>query len=103
MNKTALTALLAAALASPIALADYDAAGEAKEAAKRKAEQQAAAKKKAEHAAMLNAEQTKMMRQMLGAEAQGKSDSEVKVLYDAKMGAYMKQAKEAEKMYGGKK
>ena len=103
MNKTALTALLAAALASPAALADYDAKAEAKEAARRKAEQQEAARKKAEVAKVQGEREQKMMREMLGKEAQGKTDAQVKVMYDAKMGDYMRQAREAEKMYGGKK
>jgi hypothetical protein len=80
--------------------ADYDAKMEAQEAAQRKAAAAADAKNKADAKRQRDATQAQGMRQFLGKEAVGKSDAEVKVLYDAKMGAYIKQAKEAEKAYG---
>jgi chemosensory pili system protein ChpA (sensor histidine kinase/response regulator) len=77
-------------LVSPLAHADWDAALEAKEAAAREAEAQKQAAQAAEvqrlqAAAMskFEAEQTQSMRQSLGAAAQGKSDAQVKALYDA--------------------
>jgi len=78
-------------LVTPLAHADWDAALEAKEAAAREAEAQKQAAQAAEvqrlqAAAMskFEAEQTQSMRQSLGAAAQGKSDAEVKALYDAR-------------------
>src|SRR5688572_10798402 len=94
---------IALMLAAGAALADYDPKMEAKEAAQRKAAQEAEAKKKAEAQKKKSDAEQQMMRGMLGKEAEGKTDAQVKVLYDAKMGDYMKQAREAEKMYGGKK
>jgi hypothetical protein len=89
-----ITALLAA-MAAP-AWADYDAAGEAREAAARKAEQQEQARRKAEINRQRAEAEQKMMRGSLGAEAQGKSDAEVKRIYDARMKGYLDQAKKAE-------
>jgi hypothetical protein len=94
---------IALMLAAGAASADYDAKGEAKEAAQRKAAQEAQAKKNAEAQKRKSDSEQQMMRGMLGKEAEGKTDAQVKVLYDARMGDYMKQAREAEKMYGGKK
>ena len=78
-------------LVTPLAHADWDAALEAKEAAAREAEAQKQAAQAAEvqrlqAAAMskFEAEQTQSMRQSLGAAAQGKSDAEVKALYEAR-------------------
>ena len=92
---------VAALMACTLVHADYDAKMEAQEAAQRKAAAAAEAKKKADVQRQKGSAEQKMMRGVLGKEAVGKSDAEVKVLYDAKMGAYMQQAKEAEKMYGG--
>ena len=101
MKRLALAAALLACATA--ALADYDPKLEAQEAAQRKAAAAEKAKRDAEVKKTKGDAEQKMMRGMLGKEAEGKSDAEVKVLYDAKMGAYMKQAKDAEKMYGGKK
>ena len=90
MKRFASIALLASILALP-ALADYDAAAEAKEAAQRKAAQQEAARKKAETEKMKADLMNKQYRLYVGAEANGKSDAEVKALYDKKMAGYMKQ------------
>ncbi len=76
--------------------ADYDAKLEAEEAAKRKAAAAEQARRNAAAQAQKAAAEQKMMRGALGKEAQGKSDAEVKKLYDAKMGGYMDQAKKAQ-------
>jgi phage-related minor tail protein len=89
-------------LAAP-AWADYDAALEAREAAQRKAEQQEAARKKAEVARLQADNMAKYQREFVGAEAKGKSDAEVKQLYDRKMAAINKQAADAQKTYSGGK
>lgn len=109
-----------------VAQADWDYELEAKEAAQRKAEQQKAAQEKAKADAMkqqamdkanagMRAEDQKSvaaMRKALGKSAQGKSDTEVKQMYQAKAMSDFKnlQAKEAaarpttdvqmKKMYG---
>jgi colicin import membrane protein len=90
------TLALAALLACSAVHADYDAKLEAQEAAQRKAAAAEKAKRDAAARARKNAADQKMMRGTLGKEAQGKSDAEVKVMYDKKMGAYMDQAKKAQ-------
>jgi len=86
---------LAALLACTAVHADYDAKMEAQEAAQRKAAAAAEAKKKAEAKKQMDAAEQKMMRGTLGKEADGKSDAQVKKLYDAKMAGYQDQAKKA--------
>ena len=76
--------------------ADYDAKMEAQEAAQRKAAAAAEAKKKADHQKMMDAANQKGMRAALGKEAEGKSDAEVKKLYDAKMAGYQADAKKVQ-------
>jgi hypothetical protein len=83
--------------------ADYDPKMEAQEAAQRKAAAAEQAKKKAEAQKKKSDAEQQQMRAVLGKEAEGKTDAQVKVLYDAKMADYMKQAKDAEKAYGLKK
>ncbi len=100
MKRIALLTFLAALSAAP-ALADYDAAMEAKEAAQRKAEQRDAARKKAEAERMRANAAAQYQRSAIGAEANGKSDAEVKVLYDRKMAGINKQAAEATRMTQG--
>ena len=75
--------------------ADYDAKMEAQEAAQRKAAAAEKAKRDAAAKAQMNAAEQKMMRGTLGKEAEGKSDADVKKLYDAKMAGYQDQAKKA--------
>jgi hypothetical protein len=90
------TLALAALLACSAAYADYDAKLEAQEAAQRRAAAAADAKSKAETKKRVDAAEQKMMRGTLGKEAVGKSDAEVKKLYDAKMAALVDQAKKAQ-------
>lgn len=94
-TRAILTALFLAFAACPAA-ADYDAKLEAQEAAKIRAEREAEARRKAAADRQVNAAQQKMMRETLGKEAQGKSDAEVKRLYDARMKGYTDQAKKAQ-------
>jgi len=68
---------------------------EAQEAAQRKAAAAEKAKRDAAAKAQMNAAEQKMMRGTLGKEAEGKSDADVKKLYDAKMAGYQDQAKKA--------
>ena len=89
------TLAVVALLACTAVHADYDAKMEAQEAAQRKAAAAAEAKKKAEAKKQYDDAQMKGMRGALGKEADGKSDAEVKKLYDAKMTGYQDQAKKA--------
>ncbi len=84
------------AVASLGARADYDPKMEAQEAAQRKAEAAASAKRKADADKQRAAAEQKIMRGTLGKEADGKSDAEVKVLYDKKMAGYVNDAKKAQ-------
>ena len=93
MNRSTLAVV--ALLACTAVHADYDAKMEAQEAAQRKAAAAAEAKKKAEAKKQMDAAEQKMMRGTLGKEAEGRSDAEVKKLYDAKMAGYQDQAKKA--------
>jgi hypothetical protein len=90
------TLAIVALLACTAVHADYDAKLEAREAAQRKAAAAEKARQDAAVRAKKNAAEQKMMRGTLGKEAEGKSDAEVKVLYDRKMGGYMDQAKKAQ-------
>ena len=90
------TLALAALLACTAVHADYDAKAEAQEAAQRKAAAAEKAKQDAAMKAQKAATEQKMMRGTLGKEAEGKSDAEVKVLYDKKMAGYMNDAKKAQ-------
>jgi len=92
------TLAIAALLACTAVHADYDAKMEAQEAAQRKAAAAAEAKRKADAQKQMDAAQQKMMRGTLGKEAEGKSDAEVKRIYDAKMAGYQAEAK---KVQGG--
>lgn len=90
------TLALAALLSCTAVHADYDAKAEALEAAQRKA---AAAEKARQDNAMKakkSAAEQQMMRGTLGKEAEGKSDAQVKVLYDKKMAGYTSDAKKAQ-------
>jgi colicin import membrane protein len=87
---------LVALLACTAVHADYDAKAEAQEAAQRKAAAAERAKKDAAAKAQKAAMEQNMMRTTLGKEADGKSDAEVKVLYDKKMKGYQDQAKKAQ-------
>ena len=93
MTRSALA--VAAMLACTAVHADYDAKMEAQEAAQRKAAAAEKAKRDAAAKAQMNAAEQKMMRGTLGKEAEGKSDADVKKLYDAKMAGYQDQAKKA--------
>jgi hypothetical protein len=86
---------LAALLACSSVHADYDAKMEAQEKAKFDAERAATAKRNAAAKQQFDAAQAKGMRDALGQEAQGKSDAQVKVLYDAKIKGYQDQGKKA--------
>lgn len=101
MKRLVLIAFLAGLSAQP-AFADWDAAGEAREAAQRQAAQQAAARKKAEADRAKAEANMKYQRSFVGAAANGKSDAEVTALYNQKMGAMNRQAAEAQRLYGGK-
>ena len=90
------TLALAALLACTGVHADYDAKMEAQEAVQRKAAAAAEAKRKAEAQKQMGAAQQQMMRGTLGKEAEGKSDAEVKALYDRKMAGYQSDAKKAQ-------
>ena len=90
------TLALAALIACTAVHADYDAKMEAQEAAQRKAAAAAEAKKKADVQKQMDAANQKGMRATLGKEAEGKSDAEVKKLYDAKMAGYQADAKKVQ-------
>ena len=94
MSRTFVIAALLVALAGP-ALADYDPKMEAEEARQRKAAAAAEAKRKAENEKQMSALRAKAMRKDLGKEAEGKSDAEVKRIYDAKLNAQLDMAKNA--------
>jgi hypothetical protein len=95
------TLVLAALLAcSTVTVhADYDAKMEAQEKAQRDAEAAAQAKRNAAARAQKDAAEQQMMRGALGKKAEGKSDAEVKKLYDAQMAGY---ASDAKKVQSGK-
>ena len=95
MKARSLLAILAAVSCTALH-ADYDPKMEAQEKAQRDAEARASAARKADMARQKAATEQKMMRGTLGKEAEGKSDAEVKVLYDKKMGGYMNDAKKAQ-------
>ena len=90
MKKILLFTLLTS-LFSLHAHADWDAAAEAREDAKRKAAQQQEARKKAEVDKMLREANVKAMRGQMGKEAVGKSDAEVEKLYRQRMAEYQRQ------------
>ena len=94
--------LVLASLAATHVRADWDAALEAREAAQRKAEAQESARKRAEADRVRQDAMTKAYRQQLGPAANGKSDAEVKRLYDQQMAGYLRDAKEMEQKYGVK-
>lgn len=73
------------AFACQVAHADYDAKLEAQEKAKRDAAAAEQAKRNAAAQAQKSAAEQKAMRGYLGKDAEGKSDAEVKKLYDARM------------------
>ena len=84
-------ALLLAALAAP-AHADWDEAAEARRAAQRAAATQKAAEQQRQNQALKTQAEAKGYRQMLGADAAGKSDAEVVQLGRARMAALSAQA-----------
>lgn len=69
--------LLAAILAAPAAMADWDAAGEAREQAEREAEARRAAERERQNQALKSQAEAKYYRGVLGAQAAGKGDAEV--------------------------
>jgi hypothetical protein len=79
-----------------VAYADYDPKAEAQEKAQREAAARASAARKADMERQKAATDQKVMRGTLGKEAEGKSDAEVKVLYDRKMAGYQSDAKKAQ-------
>lgn len=85
--------MLLAALGATPAWADWDAAGEAREAAARKAEAARSAQQKAEGDRVRREAEMKAARGYLGPAAQGKSDAEVKRMYDEKMGVIQRAGK----------
>ena len=95
MFRNLMMAAVLVMLAGPV-LADYDPKLEAQEAAQRKAEAAAAAKRKADADRQRSAAEAKMMRGSLGKEADGKSDAEVRKLYNAKMNAQLEMAKQVQ-------
>ena len=90
MRRSLAVLALLAGLAVP-AFADWDPELERQEAAQREAAEKEQQRKQAEADAM----KLTAMRQFLGAEAEGKSDAEVRRLYDAKLAAYQKQGEAA--------
>ncbi len=100
MKRISLIAFLAVMAVAP-AWADYDAAGEAREAAQRKAEQQEAARQKAAVERRKADANMKYQRGVVGAAAQGKSDAEVTRLYNQKMAVMNRQAAEGVRMGQG--
>jgi len=84
-------AALAACCFANLAHADWDAAFEAREEAKRKAAQQEEVRKKAATDKMMRDTNVKAYREMLGKDAVGKSDADVEKLYKQRMAAYQKQ------------
>ena len=90
------TLALAALIACPAVHADYDAKMAPQDPAQRKAAAAAEAKKKADVQKQMDAANQKGMRATLGKEAEGKSDAEVKKLYDAKMAGYQADAKKVQ-------
>ena len=99
MKKIILISIFAGLL-SAHAHADWDAAGEAREAAARKAEQQRAAKKKAEHDKFIRAETAKVQREYLGKDATGKSDAEVERIYKQRQADVVRQAARVDSALG---
>ncbi len=91
MKKTILFALFAGVFTANVH-ADWDAAGEAREAAARKVEQQRAAKQKADRDKMIREASAQAYRKELGKEAVGKSDAEVERIYLRRQDAVVKQA-----------
>ncbi|WP_212758290.1 hypothetical protein [Usitatibacter palustris] len=95
MSRSFVITALLVALAGP-ALADYDAKMEAEEARQRKAAAAAEAKRKADYEKQRSAIEAKGMRKELGKEAEGKSDAEVKQIYNAKVKAQVDMAKQVQ-------
>lgn len=91
MKKLIVFAFLAGLLSANVH-ADWDAAGEAREAAERKAGQQRAAKQKAEHDKLIREKTAEAYRRALGKEAVGKSDAEVDRIYKQRQSDALKQA-----------
>jgi hypothetical protein len=91
MKRSILFAIVAAMLSFNVH-ADWDAAGEAREAAARKAEQQRAAAKNAAHDKIIREESAKAYRQGLGKDAIGKSDAEVERIYKQRQADAVNQA-----------
>jgi len=92
MKRLLLSIFLSLPILNSICHADYDAALEAREDAKRQAAQAEAAKQKARTDAMVQAAQAKAEREYIGTAANGKSDAEVHRLYSAKVQADQSQA-----------
>jgi hypothetical protein len=82
------------ALASPV-LADYDPELERQEAAQREAAQKEQARRNAEAKRIRGDAELRMMREFVGADAAGKSDAEVRRLYEARVKANEQAARAA--------
>ena len=101
MKRPTLTLAVAGILAimslgSHHAYADWDAASEARENAKRKAELQQQAQRKAEADKMRREASAKVYREGLGKDAVGKSDAEVERLYKQRQSDAIRQANAVE-------
>jgi hypothetical protein len=94
MPRIAIVLALFAALAAP-ALADYDPELERQEAAQREAAEKEQARREAEAKRIRSEAELRMMREFVGAEAAGKSDAEVRQLYEAKIQAHERAARAA--------
>ena len=92
MRKAAVAMLVAVLAAAPV-FADWDPAAEARDEAARKAAAAQAAQRKAEGDKARRDAEMKAARAYVGKEGQGKSDAEVKKLYDEKMAVIQRAGK----------
>ena len=94
MSRIFVIAALLAGLAAPRRWPTTTRSSRPRRAAQRKAEAAAAAKRKADADRQRSAAEAKMMRGHLGKEAEGKSDAEVRKIYDAKINASARHGEE---------
>ena len=99
MNKFILF-FIVTTLLSTNAHADWDAAGEAREAAARKASQERRAQEKAKQDKQMREAMLKNIRADMGKEAVGKSDAEVEHIYKTRQSDALKQAATVEAAVG---
>jgi hypothetical protein len=99
MKKFILFAIVSALLSANV-YADWDAAGEAREAAEQKAGQERNAREKAEHDKRIRESTQKQMRAYLGKDAAGKSDAEVERIYNNRQSEALRQAAAVEAAVG---